>query len=71
MQSDNASLCRCKAQLTAKLVWSSPMLAEKVPAGDGWLKHDGFRIIARKEGERLHLWVPQWIGIGPPSSGAL
>src|SRR5215204_1297128 len=29
-----------------------PVIAERVPAGDGWLhelKHDGFRIIARKE----------------------
>src|SRR5215204_907755 len=36
-----------------------PILARAVPAGDGWvheLKHDGFRIIARKDGERVHLW---------------
>ena len=36
-----------------------PVLATKVPAGDGWLhelKHDGFRILAHKDGERVHLW---------------
>jgi bifunctional non-homologous end joining protein LigD len=30
-----------------------------VPTGDGWLhelKHDGFRIIAHKDGQRVHLW---------------
>jgi hypothetical protein len=35
------------------------VLAEKVPLGDGWLhelKHDGFRIVAHKDGERVHLW---------------
>jgi bifunctional non-homologous end joining protein LigD len=36
-----------------------PVLATKVPTGDGWLhelKHDGFRIIAHKDGGRVHLW---------------
>src|SRR5215213_6490279 len=36
-----------------------PVLATKVPIGDGWLhelKHDGFRIIAHKDGDRVHLW---------------
>jgi bifunctional non-homologous end joining protein LigD len=30
-----------------------------VPAGDGWdreLKHDGFRIIASKDGDTVRLW---------------
>ena len=30
-----------------------------LPSGDGWLheiKHDGFRIIARKDGERVRLY---------------
>jgi hypothetical protein len=30
------------------------------PAGPGWLhevKHDGYRIVARKEGERVSLWT--------------
>src|SRR5215218_2453525 len=38
---------------------AQPVLALKPPIGPGWLfavKHDGFRIVARKEGERLHLW---------------
>src|SRR5262252_4782606 len=36
-----------------------PSPAEKPPAGAGWLheiKHDGFRIIARKDGERVRLY---------------
>src|SRR3954465_14113992 len=36
-----------------------PVLAAKVPEGDGWLhelKHDGFRVVVHKEGERVHLW---------------
>ena len=36
-----------------------PVLADRVPSGDGWLhelKHDGFRIIARKEGDHVRLW---------------
>ena len=40
-----------------------PVLATKVPTGDGWqheLKHDGFRIIAHKDGERVHLWSRNW-----------
>src|SRR5829696_2524525 len=34
-----------------------PVLSPKVPPGDDWiheLKHDGFRIIVRKDGERVH-----------------
>jgi bifunctional non-homologous end joining protein LigD len=36
-----------------------PILAKAVPAGDGWLhelKHDGYRVIAFKDGERVRLW---------------
>jgi bifunctional non-homologous end joining protein LigD len=36
-----------------------PLLVDKPPAGSGWLhevKHDGYRIIARKEGNRVTLW---------------
>ena len=36
-----------------------PLLVAKPPAGSGWLhevKHDGYRIIARKEGSRVTLW---------------
>jgi bifunctional non-homologous end joining protein LigD len=36
-----------------------PTLAAKVPAGPGWLyelKHDGIRVIARKEGGRVQIW---------------
>jgi bifunctional non-homologous end joining protein LigD len=36
-----------------------PTLVAKPPAGPGWLhevKHDGFRILARKQGERVEVW---------------
>ena len=36
-----------------------PLLVDKPPAGLGWLhevKHDGYRIIARKDGGRVTLW---------------
>ena len=36
-----------------------PTKTDKLPSGDGWLheiKHDGFRIIARKDGERVRLY---------------
>jgi ATP-dependent DNA ligase len=38
---------------------AQPVLATKPPVGPDWLyavKHDGFRIVARKEGDGLHLW---------------
>jgi bifunctional non-homologous end joining protein LigD len=36
-----------------------PTLVDRPPAGPGWLhevKHDGFRILAWKQGERVQLW---------------
>src|SRR5829696_1908956 len=36
-----------------------PVLSLKVPVGDGWpheLKHDGFRIVAHKDGDEVRLW---------------
>ena len=36
-----------------------PLLLPKPPAGLGWLhevKHDGYQIIARKDGDRVTLW---------------
>src|SRR5215211_9013075 len=41
------------------IVPCQPILARGVPAGDGWLhelKHNGYRIIAYKDGERVWLW---------------
>ena len=38
----------------------NPKLVSRPPAGPGWLheiKHDGFRILARKQGERVTLWT--------------
>ena len=37
-----------------------PVLSAKVPVGDGWiheLKHDGFRIVALKDGDCSRLLV--------------
>src|SRR5262245_65818707 len=39
-----------------------PTKAETLPSGGAWLheiKHDGFRIIARKDGERVRLYSRQ------------
>src|SRR5215831_17283923 len=36
-----------------------PTKTDKLPSGDGWLheiKHDGFSIIARKDGQRVRLY---------------
>jgi bifunctional non-homologous end joining protein LigD len=41
------------------IVPCQPTLASKVPVGDGWiheLKHDGFRILAFKDGNTVRLW---------------
>jgi bifunctional non-homologous end joining protein LigD len=41
------------------IVPCQPLLVPKPPAGSGWLhevKHDGYRIIARKDGSRVTLW---------------
>src|SRR3954464_13061802 len=37
-----------------------PALADRPPAGSDWLheiKFDGYRVIARKDGERVRLWA--------------
>src|SRR5215204_5462917 len=36
-----------------------PVLSKAVPPGDGWLhelKHDGYRVVAFKDGDKVHLW---------------
>ena len=41
------------------IVPCQPILARAVPAGDGWLhelKHDGYRVVAFKDGEKVRLW---------------
>jgi ATP-dependent DNA ligase len=38
-----------------------PMKAPQLPSGDLWLheiKHDGFRVVARKDGDRVRLYSP-------------
>jgi len=46
--------------LTAGFVWAClPTKAHKRPSGEAWLheiKHDGFRVIARKDGNRVRLY---------------
>src|SRR5271166_2813488 len=40
-----------------------PLLVDRPPAGLGWLheiKHDGYRIIARKDGSRVTSLEPLW-----------
>ena len=35
-----------------------PTAAKEAPSGDGWLheiKHDGYRVLARKDGQRIKL----------------
>jgi bifunctional non-homologous end joining protein LigD len=48
-----ARLCCCVPGFVAPCL---PSPAERPPSGSGWLheiKHDGFRVIARKDGERV------------------
>ena len=55
------------------IVPCQPIIARTVPAGDGWLhelKHDGFRIIAYKDGDRVWLgsrngrdWSAEFVAI--------
>jgi bifunctional non-homologous end joining protein LigD len=38
---------------------AQPILADRPPTGPGWafeIKHDGFRIVSRKDGDGLRLW---------------
>src|SRR4051812_12087532 len=39
---------------------SQPALADRPPSGRGWqheIKWDGYRVIARKDGEQVRLWA--------------
>jgi ATP-dependent DNA ligase len=45
--------------MSASSARAEPTLTGRPPAGPGWLhevKHDGFRILARKQGERVQVW---------------
>ena len=54
-----------------------PVLREVAPSGPEWLneiKHDGYRLIARKDGERVCLWSRNgrnWISAFPTIVQAL
>jgi bifunctional non-homologous end joining protein LigD len=52
-------LARDRRRPEGFLLPCQPTLAEAVPAGPGWLheiKHDGYRILARKDGGTVRLW---------------
>ena len=52
-------LARDRRQPPGFIRLCQPVLAAKVPSGDGWLhelKHDGFRIVAHKDGDDVRLW---------------
>jgi bifunctional non-homologous end joining protein LigD len=56
---DASPLARDRRQPPGFVRPCQPVISLKVPVGDGWiheLKHDGFRIIARKEGDHVRLW---------------
>jgi bifunctional non-homologous end joining protein LigD len=52
-------LARERRRPAGFIVPCAPTLRETAPSGPQWIheiKHDGFRIIARKEGDRVRLW---------------
>src|SRR3954447_8131013 len=52
-------LARDKRQPPGFIRPCQPVISLKVSAGDGWiheLKHDGFRVIALKDGDDVRLW---------------
>jgi bifunctional non-homologous end joining protein LigD len=55
---------------------SRPTSASQVPAGDGWLheiKHDGYRLMIRKAGDRVRLYTQSgydWTDRYPAVTGA-
>jgi ATP-dependent DNA ligase len=58
-------LARERRRPAAFIVPCASTLRETVPSGPQWIheiKHDGFRIMARKEGDPS-IMVPQWAGL--------
>src|SRR3954454_22156939 len=59
------ALARCSAypnplQPPGFILPCQPALADSPPSGPGWLqeiKFDGYRVIARKDGEQVRLWA--------------
>jgi bifunctional non-homologous end joining protein LigD len=59
------ALARCSAypnplQPPGFILPCQPALADRPPSGPGWLqeiKFDGYRVIARKDGEQVRLWA--------------
>jgi ATP-dependent DNA ligase len=52
-------LARARRRPAGFILPCQPTLSDTVPSGPLWLheiKHDGYRIIARKDGDRVRLW---------------
>jgi ATP-dependent DNA ligase len=61
-----STLARERRRPAGFIVPCAPNLRETAPSGPQWIheiKHDGFRIIARKEGDRDPVIVPQRPGL--------
>ena len=53
-------LLRSRSKPPGFILPCQPALADRPPSGPGWLheiKFDGYRVIARKDGERVRLWA--------------
>lgn len=56
---DALPLARERRRPAGFIVPCAPTLADKPPSGPQWvheIKHDGYRIIARKDGDKVRLW---------------
>jgi bifunctional non-homologous end joining protein LigD len=54
------SLARTRRKPVGFIAPCRPILVDRVPTGPQWiheLKHDGYRLIARKDGEQVRLWT--------------
>jgi ATP-dependent DNA ligase len=59
VQSSPRSLARDRLSPEGFIEPCQPVLSAVVPVGPDWiheLKHDGWRILARKDADRVHLW---------------
>src|SRR5688500_6472295 len=55
----NPILARDKKRPPGFIKPCQPTLSDKAPAGPGWsheVKHDGYRVVAVKRGDRVRLW---------------
>jgi hypothetical protein len=77
VQWSSRSLARDRRSPEGFIEPCQPALSAVVPVGPGWiheLKHDGWRILARKDGGSLHLWSRNgrnWTAAFPTIAAAL